>query len=98
MVAPDVLFSIFRMYFKINLPGYNEVAFPYVGFIYNPGVYIINILIVYSAYIGFKSNRFLVLLITFIPALLYGLFIALLGIKSALIYNFLIYKILMYFN
>lgn len=91
-----ILFSIFRIHFKINLPGYNEVAFPHVGFIYNPGIYIINILIVYTAYIGIKSNSRSILIISLIPSVLYGLSLGLIGIKSGLIYNFLMIIVLFY--
>lgn len=88
------LFSFFRLYYKINLPGYNEIAFPFVGYIYNPGIYLVNILIVFCVFLGFKSLNFHNILLSLIPGLVNGFALGVMGIKSGLIFNFIMILVL----
>lgn len=80
-------FSLFRIYFKVNLPGFTETAFRGVGFIYNPGVYAVNILVVYAAFVGIRSGSRLLIGLGLVPCVVNALALGFVGIKSGLIYS-----------
>ncbi len=81
-----VIFAAFRMYFKIRLPGNDDVAFPFVGYIFNPGIFAIQLLTTYCiCSLVHAKTKFDVALLM-IPGYLYAISLAVIGIKSGVIF------------